>query len=224
MTDEKKDDFGTGLLIEGNLLACGAGMSPENRQHVKNVFHYATLVADKKFNVEGSGKEWYDLFLNVLRDGGFTCPQRQFQRESSTEASLTAGAVAVRVIGVAGTALLGGTVLADLAKMAFEKLSVLEEDARLFDHKQKGKAKGMVGMAACVEQEGEVFLVVSCVQSNSPTLEDDLLGIQLKVDSSEYYAGSAVLTLNRSVFNNVRELLEKRLGEVSIKNVLQYDI
>ena len=48
------------ILVEGNLLACGAGMSAQNRHDVKNAFHFATLVADKGFDAEKQSRQWYD--------------------------------------------------------------------------------------------------------------------------------------------------------------------
>ncbi len=122
MSDDKTS-ADAGLLVEGNLLACGAGMSDQHRQDVKNAFHFATLAADKVLDIEKDGKAWYDKFLDAMRDVGFTTPKRSFEMETSTELSVTLGAVAVRVIGAAGSALLGGTAVGELAKKAFDKLT-----------------------------------------------------------------------------------------------------
>ncbi len=213
------------ILVDGNLLACGAGMSAQSRHDVKNAFHFATLVADKAFDAETQSREWYDKFVDVMRDVGFTIPRRSFELETSAELSVTVGAVAVRAIAAAGSALLGGTVLSDLAKSAFDKLTTVEEDARIIEHKRKNKARGMVGMAACVETENnDVVMVVSCIQASAPQLDDDILGIQWTLDKTQYYAGTAVLTLNNFVYDKVRESVENKLGVRSVENVLQYDI
>jgi len=160
-----------------------------------------------------------------MRDLGFTIPRRTFELETSAELSVTVGAVAVRAIGVAGNALLGGTKLGALAKMAFDKMTTVENDAKVLDHKRKNKSRGMVGLAACIETESnDVVMVVSCIQASAPTLDDDVLGIQWKLDKTHYYAGTAVLTLNNFVYDKVRETVENKLGVRSVENVLQYDI
>ncbi|WP_336332902.1 hypothetical protein [Pseudomonas putida] len=213
------------ILVEGNLLACGAGMSSQSRHDVKNAFHFATLVADKAFDAEKQSREWYDKFVDVMRDLGFTIPRRTFELETSAELSVTVGAVAIRAIGAVGSAMLGGTVLGDLAKTAFDKLTTVENDAKVLDHKRKNKARGMVGLAACIETENnDVVMVVSCIQASAPKLDDDVLGIQWKLDKTHYYAGTAVLTLNNFVYDKVRETVENKLGVRSVENVLQYDI
>ncbi|WGV22068.1 MULTISPECIES: hypothetical protein [unclassified Pseudomonas] len=213
------------ILVEGNLLACGAGMSAQSRHDVKNAFHFATLVADKAFDAEKQSREWYDKFVDVMRDLGFTIPRRSFELETSAELSVTVGAVAIRAIGAAGNAMLGGTVLGDLAKTAFDKLTTVENDAKVLDHKRKNKARGMVGLAACIETENnDVVMVVSCIQASAPQLDDDVLGIQWKLDKTHYYAGTAVLTLNTFVYDKIRETVENKLGVRSVENVLQYDI
>jgi len=223
MSDKTAND--AAILVEGNLLACGAGMSAQSRHDVKNAFHFATLVADKAFDAEKQSREWYDKFVDVMRDLGFTVPKRSFELETSAELSVTVGAVAIRAIGVAGNAMLGGTKLGDLAKMAFDKLTTVENDAKVLDHKRKNKARGMVGMGACIETENnDVVMVVSCIQASAPQLDDDVLGIQWKLDKTHYYAGTAVLTLNNFVYDKVRETVENKLGVRSVENVLQYDI
>ncbi|WP_426810407.1 hypothetical protein ABOC32_05995 [Pseudomonas sp. WOUb67] len=215
----------TVVLIEGNLLAYGAGMSAQNRHDVKNAFHFATLVADKAFDAEKQSREWYDKFVDVMRDLGFTIPRRTFELETSADLSVTVGAVAVRAIGAAGNAMFGGTALGELAKRAFDKLTTLENDAKVIDHKRKNKARGMVGLAACIETENnDVVMVVSCIQASAPNVDGDVLGIQWKLDKTEYYAGTAVLTLNTFVYDKVRETVENKLGVRSVENVLQYDI
>ncbi|MGS7250459.1 hypothetical protein ACQ7NP_04945 [Pseudomonas anuradhapurensis] len=227
MSDEKQitTTSDTAILVEGNLLACGAGMSAQNRHDVRNAFHFATLVADKAFDAETQSREWYDKFVDVMRDLGYTIPRRSFELETSAELSVTVGAVAIRAIGVAGSAMLGGTKLGELAKLAFDKLSTVEHDTKVLDHKRKNKARGMVGMAACVETaNNDVVLVVSCIQASAPNLDDDVLGIQWKLEKNYYYAGMAVLTLNNFVYDKVRETVENKIGVRSVENVLQYDI
>lgn len=213
------------ILVEGNLLACGAGMSAQSRHDVKNAFHFATLVADKAFDAEKQSREWYDKFVDVMRDIGFTIPRRTFELESSAELSVTVGAVAIRAIGAVGNAMLGGTAMGDLAKTAFDKLTTVKNDAKILDHKRKNKARGMVGLAACIETESnDVVMVVSCIQAAAPKLDDDVLGIQWMLEKTHYYAGTAVLTLNNFVYDKVRETVENKLGVRSVENVLQYDI
>ncbi|MFG0410693.1 hypothetical protein [Pseudomonas sp. NY5710] len=213
------------VLVEGNLLACGAGMSVQSRHDCKNAYHFATLVADKAFDAEKQSREWYDKLIDVMRNLGFTIPKRSFEQETSAELSVTVGAIAVRAIAVAGNAMLGGTQLGSLAKKAFDKMATVESDAKVLDHKRKNKTRGMVGLAACIETEqGDVVMVISCIQASAPQLDDDVLGIQWKLNKSRYYAGTAVLTLNNFVYDKVRETVENKLGVRSVENVLQYDI
>nr|WP_314479425.1 hypothetical protein [uncultured Pseudomonas sp.] len=213
------------ILVEGNLLACGAGMSKQNRHDVKNAFHFATLVADKAFSAEDQSREWYEKFIDVMRDVGFTVPRRTFELETSAGLSITVGAVAVRTIGVASNALLGGTKLGALANKAFDKMTTVQDDAKVADHKRKNKARGLVGLAACIETENnDVVMVVSCIKASAPKLDNDILGVQWQLDKSQYYAGTAVLTLNDFVYDKVRETVENKIGVRSVENVLQYDI
>lgn len=226
MTDEKQiTTSDAAILVEGNLLACGAGMSAQSRHDVKNAYHFATVAADQAFDAVTQSREWFNRFVDVLKEIGFTLPSRSYEQETSAELSVTVGAVAIRTIGAAGSAMLGGTKLGDLAKSAFNKLTTVEHDAKIIEHKRKNKARGMVGVAACIETANkDVVLVVTCIQTSAPQLDDDILGIQWKLEKTQYYSGQAVFTLNNFIYGHVREHVEKRLGERSIRNVLQYDI
>jgi aspartate-semialdehyde dehydrogenase len=95
----------TAILVEGNLLACGAVCLRKAVTTSRTPSLH--ISADKAFDAEKQSREWYDKFIDVMRDLGFTIPRRTFELETSAELSVTVGAVAVRAIGVAGSALLG---------------------------------------------------------------------------------------------------------------------
>jgi hypothetical protein len=72
-------------------------------------------------------------------------------------------------------------------------------------------------------ENNDVVMVVSCIQASAPTLDDDVLGIQWKLDKTHYYAGTAVLRSTTSCTTKC-ETVENKLGVRSVENVLQYDI
>lgn len=229
MTEDKsvlsKD---SAVLVEDSLMAFGAGMALQSRTDVKNAFHFASLVAGKLHEPEKESELWYGQFLKVMQDCGWVTAQRNFEREESSAISVSVGSVALRLLGATGTAALGvaaGEAFGSLAKAALEKLGLSPGLKNVLIRKRTGKARGMVGLGACIETgEGEVVLVMSCVAATAPESENDLLGIEWAITSSEVYTGTAVLSFNKTLYDRVRETVEKKLEDRSVSNVLEYDL
>ena len=218
----------TAVLVQDSLLACGAGMTQQSRNDVKNAFHFATLVADKLYDPQIQRKAWYDQFLKAMQDCGFVAARRSFELETASSVTVTVGAVVFRVMSAAGAAALGGPVgeaFSKLAQKAIDKLGSIDSEKRIFISDRKNKRSGMVGLGACMETpEGEVVLVMSCVNAAAPESNTDLLGVEWNITSSEYYAGSAVLSFNRMIYDRVREHIETKLGVRSVEDILEYEI
>lgn len=229
MTDDKtvlsKD---SAVLVEDSLMAFGAGMALQSRTDVKNAFHFASLAAGKLHDPEHDSENWYGLFLKVLQDCGWVTTRRKFEREHSSAISVSVGAVALRVLGAAGTAALGvaaGEAFGALAKAALEKLGLSPGLKDVFVHKRQGKSRGMVGLGACIESaQGEVVLVMSCIAASAPESENDLLGVEWTLTASDVYTGTAVLSFNKTLYERVRKTVESKLGDRSVSNVLEYEI
>jgi hypothetical protein len=216
------------FLVENSLMAFGAGMALQNRTDVKNAFHFASLVAGRLHDPEQHSEHWYGQFLKVMQDCGWVTMRRNYAREASSATNVSVGAVALRLLGAAGTAALGvsaGKAFGLLAKAALEKLGASPDLKNVFLHKRKGKANGMVGLGACIETaEGEVLLVMGCVAAKAPESENDLLGIEWTITSSEFYTGTAVLSFNQNLYARVRDTVENKLQDRTASNVLEYQI
>lgn len=216
------------VLVEDSLMAFGAGMSLQSRNDVKNSFHFASLVASKLYDQEEQGEAWYNQFLKVMQDCGWVIGRRSYERESASTTTVTVGAVALRVLGAAGKIALGGPVgdvLGKLAGAALDRLGVIQEDKQLFVQNKDGKGQGMVGLGACLETaDGEVVMVMCCVDATAPASETDLLGIEWTLSATEHYTGTSVLSFNKLIYARVRDHVADKLGERSISNVMEYDI
>ena len=216
------------FLVENSLMAFGAGMTLQNRTDVKNAFHFASLVAGRLHDPEQESEHWYSQFLRVMQDCGWVTTRRNYEREASSATHVSVGAVALRLLSAAGTAALGvfaGKAFGLLAKAALEKLGVNPGLKDVFLHKRKGKGNGMVGLGACLETaEGEVVLVMGCVAAKAPASENDLLGIEWTITSSEFYTGTAVLSFNQDLYARVRRTVEDKLQDRSASNVLEYQV
>ncbi|MDD2060190.1 hypothetical protein N5D52_05520 [Pseudomonas sp. GD03860] len=218
----------TASIVDQSLMAFGAGMSLQSRCDVKNAYHFASLVASKRFDQEGQGEEWFKAFLKVMHDCGWVTARRCYEQVNQGSQSLKVGAIAAKAVSSIGQAFLGGPVgaaLNKLAENALEKLGLVDEAQQLLKRNIKDKANASVGLASCIEtQTGEVVLVMSAVQVAAATHDLDLAVFEWNSSTLTSYTGSAALSFNKSLYEHVRSTIERKLGERIVSNVLDYDI
>ncbi|MDN7140201.1 hypothetical protein KC131_06045 [Pseudomonas sp. JQ170] len=218
----------TAAIVDQSLMAFGAGMSLQSRTDVKNAYHFASLVASKRFDQEGQGEEWFKAFLKVMHDCGWVTARRCYEQVNQGSQSLKVGAIAAKAVSSIGTAFLGGPVgaaLNKLAESALEKLGMVDEAQQLLKRNIKNKANASVGLASCIETNtGEVVLVMSAVQVAAASHDLDLAVFEWASSSLTSYTGSAALSFNKTLYDHLRPTIELKLGERAINNVLDYDI
>lgn len=214
-------------LIDNVVSTFRAGMSAQNRQDAQNSFQFAALAASVEFDRKYQREQWFDRMVEILRTCGWSVQQRSYEKETSSSTSITVGAVALRAFGVVGRAVLGGPIgdaLGALAAKALDGLSLMTKDVEAFLGKKHESLKGLTGIVGCVESEGVVTMVISAVDAKLPGNDLDVLGINVKLEGSEYYKGSAVLALNRTLYDQVRGHILEQLGEHTVNGVLNISL
>lgn len=211
------------VLVDTVVTTFRAGISPQNRQDAQNSFQFAALAASAEFSRKEQREQWFDRVIEIMRTCGWAVQQRNYDKQSSSSTSVTVGSVALQVFGVVGRAALGGPIgdaLGALASQAFEGLSVMSKDVEAFLSKKDDSLKGLTGIVGCVESDGALTMVVSALDAKAPHNQVDVLGINVRLEASEYYKGSAVLLFNSALYEKVREHVLSELGQHTVTGVL----
>lgn len=216
-------------VVEQSLMAFGAGMSYQSRSDVKISFQLASLAASKRYNQEDQAEQWFEEFIKNLEKTGWAMARRTFEREDISGKSLTLGAIAFKAMKVAGQTLLGGPLgeaMISLAGQAVEGLGKVTEPQQLFSSNVKAKSSATVGLASCLEtREGEVVMGVAAISAAASQNDLDTLVFEWKSTSSQNYSGMALLSFNKTIFNDkLREVIIGKLAEHAFANVLDFDI
>ncbi|KPW28751.1 hypothetical protein ALP45_02434 [Pseudomonas coronafaciens pv. atropurpurea] len=74
------DEPAKGAVVASSLLAFAEGMSRQSKEDVMDSFLFATLVANKAFNPETQGDQWYDKFNEVLSRLGWLSTHWNYAR------------------------------------------------------------------------------------------------------------------------------------------------
>ncbi|MDZ5604475.1 hypothetical protein SJI00_17020 [Pseudomonas sp. RP23018S] len=210
-------------LIDTVVATFRSGMSEQNRQHAQNSFQFAALAAGGEYSRKDQREEWFDRVIEILGVTGWTVQQRTYEKETASTTTLTVGSVALRVFGAVGRAALGGPIgdaLGALAQQAFDGLKTMTDDVEVFLARNKDSLKGLTGIVGCVEVDGSLHMVISALDTKAPDNQFDVLGINVHLESSEYYKGTAWLTFNKDTSADVRDHITRELGDHALKSVL----
>ncbi|MEE1925267.1 hypothetical protein V0R50_17330 [Pseudomonas sp. 148P] len=231
MTDNSNEtlSLSSAAVVESSLLAFGAGMSAQNRQDAKNSYLFASLVANKRHNQLTLSEAWFDYFLEAMSDCGWSVAQRTYEKESSTEQSLTLANVAVKAVqAAAGSLLQGGPLVQALSLLAEHAIAGLGKDEQaltVFKRNLYQQSNVMVGVASCIEtKDGEVVMALGAIQRTVRREDVDVLLFDWDSNTSATYRSTAALSFNSQVYARTRDIVEQRLGDRAVSRIMDYPI
>lgn len=222
-------NFDSAAVVETSLLALGAGMSAQRSRDVKNTYLFASLVAATRSNDKRIDENWFNHFLDAMRDCGWVIVTRSYERESLTQQSLKLSSAALDAVGAAASALAGGTALtAVLNTLADQALKGLPKDGKaleLFKRNVGSKASATVGLAACKQTEnGEVLMALGALQRMTRDDDVDVLFFEWDGTRSTTYKGHVALWFNDALYEHVRDTVEAKLGDRVVSRIADYEL
>lgn len=229
MSDEKEVlSINSAAVVEGSLVAFGAGMATQSRDDAKTAWHYANLVANKKFDQSTQAEDWFNLFLTVMQDCGWVIAHRTYEKETSSSQSMKVSGLVIDAIKVAAAFIPGASavnLLANLASSAIDSLPDNQEAFELFKRSVDHNEAAHVGLASCIETaDGEIVMALGAIHRQSDENGYDVLFFDWDSSSAETYKGTAALCFNKNIYNLVRGTIEQKLGARSTTNTKNYEI
>ena len=214
-------------IVGEGVLSFSSGLSSENRSDAQNTFLYASLVANKKFPQEHQGKEWYELFREVMTNAGWTPVSKYYNDLHISGTSVRMDKLVLEILGsvVAGLALPGPTT-ALMLKVAGDAIAALQKrDTALTVYERNLLAHGVGGITAgaCTEQNGVAILALGAVRFLRRNTSTKVLFVDVDTRSVKLYRGETLFEKNDLLANATREVIANKLVVHSGK-VADYDI
>ena len=207
-----------------------AGVSQQAREDVLNSYTYATLAADKRYNVITQNGEWYGVFREAMRKALNWAPQDiSFSYSKSREKVLGMDKVGLKLLAstlaAAGTGGAAGPLILQVASEAVEALKDNDEPLTIFDSRTKksGGTRFMVG--GCSESEdGVIVLAVGAVEL--ATSLNSKKGFFMSWNSVEVdiQRSADVFVLNQSLYAARRHKVRDALLATSDSAFLEFPI
>lgn len=216
-------------IVGDGILAFVSGMSEQNQADIQHSYLFASLVANKQYPRDEQGKEWYQLFLQVMQDCGWTILQKYYDSVAASGKSFKMDQLVLKILGsaVAAAAVPGPTSLLML-KVAGDAIAALQANDRplqVFDQNIKESGTGGFGVAACHEtQQGEVILALGAVRFIKRTNQTKVLFVNWDSSSVDLYRGECHMTMVPAIISRTRATVIAKLGDRAQKKIEEYEI
>ncbi|MFW9079407.1 hypothetical protein ACOI9X_09030 [Pseudomonas sp. P2757] len=215
------------IVGEGILTFTGQ-LTGDNKSDAQNAFLFATLVANKKFRAEDQGKEWYQLFRQVMTDCGWTPVSKYYNDLHIAGNTVRMDKLVLDILGsvIAGIALPGPST-ALMLKVAGDAVAALQKrDTALTLYERNLLDNGVGGMAAasCTEVAGEAIMAVGAVRFKRKNTSTKVLFVDVDIRNVNLYRGETVFAKNTLVADATRESIKVRLGVNAVEKIDEYEI
>jgi len=206
------------------------GMSQQARDDVLDTVTYATLAADKRYNVVTQNGEWYTTFRAVMtRALHWASQDIAFLSYSSREQVVTMDKISLDLIAssitAAATGGAAGPLLQQIAADAVEALRKQDKPLGLFNSRTRkpGGARFVVG--GCNEsREGVIVLAVGAVEAKTEISVGNVLFFNWNSVAVDMNRSADVFVFHQSLYAQRRERVRQALLEASDAAFLEFPI
>lgn len=216
-------------VVGSNLLAFAEGVSRQNKEDVMDSFLFATLVANKAFNPETQSQQWYARFNGVLSTLGWLSTNWSYSRYRASHQLFTMDQAGLEILAsaIAAAALPGpaSAAMLSVAADALKTLQASEKPLRLFERQTKSHQGANFRIGACVEAaDGTINLAIGAVNFQARSEVVDVLFWEWDSANVETFRGEDHLVLNRRLYAQVRETVQRRLGDNAKSAIEEFEI
>ena len=212
------------------LIGFVEGMSRQAREDVMDTVTYATLAADKRYNVVTQNGEWYKTFRSAMtRALNWTPQDIAYVSHSSRERVLTLDQIGLQLIAssiaAAGTGGAAGALILQVAEEAVDALKDRKEPAQLFNSKTKkpGGARFLVG--GCNESaDGVIAMAVGAVEVKTKVNVTNVLFVNWNSIAVDMNRSADVFVFHQSLYALRRERVRQMLLDASDAALLEFSI
>lgn len=206
------------------------GMSQQAREDVLDTVTYATLAADKRYDVVTQNGEWYKTFRSAMtRALNWTPQDIAYISHSSRERVLTMDQVGLQLIAsslaAAGTGGAAAPLMLQVAQDAVEALRGQQEPARLFNSQTQkpGGARFLVG--GCHESaSGVIALAVGAVEVKTRINVTNVLFVNWNSVSVNLNRSADVFVFHQSLYAQRRDRVRQALLQSSDAALMEFQI
>ncbi|MCX2744149.1 hypothetical protein OO013_09745 [Mangrovivirga sp. M17] len=203
------------FMSNKGLISFVSEVEGQNRKDVLNSVLIAQLAADKQFPVTDEitpeeMKNWYKEFNRVMRGVGWTIESEEFSKFESSKSVFEMENVILDILGTA----IGGSALKIVMKTleAFKKMSDSDNKLIAFEKNTHTMNKGNFQVGLANQTNESLSLNLTAFTLSTSKMIKQILFFKSSKDETEVNTYSMKYTLNKEVYEQVRDMIIEKLG------------
>lgn len=197
-------------VIDGSLAASSHEMTKQQIQDVTDSTLLAQLAANKKFNRFEDPENWYECYMDVLSNIGWTLQGFQWEDYKSSHSSFKLSQVTVELL----SDLVGGDAkIMNVVKAAIDGLAKSAEGATLFDSCSTSGEHGNFQILPCIIHGGQVCLPLLCYHFKANRHVNNCFFFNWSSEKISLFYAAQKCVLNEKAYSKVRKAVADKVAE-----------
>jgi hypothetical protein len=206
-----QDSPRTAYIVGGSAISFVAGVSPISQRDALNSTLLAQLAANKQFDRENDTVKWYGFYKYVLENVGWVLQDFAFNKFNASGSSFTMDKVVLDLIA----AIASGDEIAAVQATLDAMRSLAGNDGRivLFETSSHSASKGNFQISVANEVGGVMSMGMAASYFSTQQNVTHVLWFSYSSSQTDYYDGSQTMTLNKQIYQQVRQQVVDKLGD-----------
>ena len=218
---EKKEQ---GFVDCGSLVSFTENLSGQNKEDVLYSTLLAQLAANKKYHRETQHNEWYKRYMEVLENVGWVAQRLKFDQYKSRQGSFEISEVVIELL----TSLVGddNPHMISVVKKTLKALQKPSSDAiKLFGSNSSSAKSGNFQIVPCtLDKSGQVTVGFIGCYFEASEVDRRFLFFTYHDSKIKLCKSADRFTLNEKVYEEVRDIVRKKIGDKAKRFLVDVDI
>ena len=205
-----------------SVVSFVSAVSAQNRQDILNSSLLAQKVADKKYPKHEDMMQWYETYIDTLKEIGWVLEAKESAKFSTSDTIFEMEKVVVDIL----KALVGQNYISVITSTldAMKSLSKEDKKIKVFESASHSLHKGNFQIGLVTEENETVSMHIGAFMLNTTDEIRQVLFFKGGKDESELNYHAIRCTLNLDLYARVREAIVEKLGGLIETSIGKFEI
>ena len=196
-------------VIDGSLAATSHEMTEQQVQDVTDSTLLAQLAANKKFNRFEDPENWYECYMNVLSNIGWTLESFRWNKYESSQTSFKLSQVTLELL----SSMVGGeAAIMNVVKAAIDALATSQDGVSLYDSCSTSADDGNFQILPCINEMGQICLPLLCYYFKADHHVKNFFFFNWGHESISLFYATQKCVLNEKAYSKVRKAVADKVA------------
>jgi hypothetical protein len=206
----------------GSILSFVGAADANEQKDILYSIQFAQRAANKACDRFAETKAWYGKYNEVLEAVGWTTEQYAFTAHQQAEGNLRMDKAALQVISAIAIGNQLGAITTAIS--ALEKLAADDNAITLFDHYASGDLSGNFQIGAVQKSNGTISMASGAFYFRTIARRKKFLFFGYGRNEVNFWTAAQKMTFNAAIYDKVRTLVERKIGDSAMEEIIAFDV